>query len=66
VLQGSKSLPHVVKFTERRVDLVRIGGIGGFVLRIVPTAAAQVHDEDNGGEARATSPATMKFMAGAC
>ena len=52
VLQRSKSLPHVVEFTERRIDLVRIAGITGFVLLIVPTASAQVHDEDNGDEAK--------------
>jgi hypothetical protein len=40
------------EFTERRIDLVRIARITGFVLPIVPTADAQVHDEDNGDEAK--------------
>jgi hypothetical protein len=52
VLQRPKSLPHVVEFTERRIDLVLIAGITGLVLPIVLTAAAQVHDEDNGDEAK--------------
>ena len=52
MLQRSKSLPHVVEFTQRRIELVRAGAISGVAFRIVLAAAAKVHDEQNGAEAK--------------
>ena len=52
MLQRSKSLPHVVEFAQRRIELVRIRGICVFLLRIALAAAAEVHDEQNRDEAQ--------------
>ena len=52
VLQRSKSLPHVMEFAQRRIELVPIRGICGFLLRIALGADAEVHDEQNGDDAK--------------
>lgn len=51
MLQRSKSLAHVVEFTERRLELVSIRGIGHSVLRFALAAPAHVHDKQNGQDA---------------
>ena len=52
MLQGSKSLAHVMEFAQRRIELVPIRRICGFLLRIALAAAVEVHDEQNGDDAK--------------
>ena len=51
MLQGSKSLAHVMEFAQRRIELVPIRRICGFLLRIALAAAVEVHDEQHGNDA---------------
>jgi hypothetical protein len=47
VLQGSKSLAHVVELAQRRVELVCARGVSRFVLPIALASVAEVHDQQN-------------------
>jgi hypothetical protein len=41
-----------MEFTQRRIELVRARVISRVAFWIVPAAAAKVHDEQNGDEAK--------------
>ena len=51
MLQRPKSLPHVMKFAQRRVELASTDEVGGLLLRIPLAAAAQDHDEQDSDSA---------------
>jgi len=51
VLQGSKSLPHVMELAECRFEPVRARGRCGFVLRLPLVPAPQENDEQRADNA---------------